>query len=186
MKNHDDFLSDEVFIIGADGKNEIRVTDNKVGDWPVAVSRDSSSVYTNTGELTFDLMRTSVKDRRTIPIIRFGAKGLACDVSHDEKKVVFISDRTISFEYEVFWSNMDGTNVRQLTTLKGYIGDVRFRVGSSTDATFVLEKKESRGEGTIFAIDCADGKMRRIAPNVVASINSRWRMANERDELGGL
>lgn len=165
--NPDALLDDEIFSIDIDGRNEKRLTRNKLMDTPVAEGRDGATLYYLSGSDRFDLMKLNFQKGTSERVLALGIRGnTGCDISPDEQWVAYVSDSEKPFEYEVFVCHMDGSNRKKLTNFHGYIEQVRF-TSDGKQVIFVVQPKEApgNGRGDIYLASINGKRLRKITAN---------------------
>jgi TolB protein len=160
---------DELFSIDIDGANEERLTRNRFMDASVAQGRDNKMLYylSDNGTNQFDLMKLDLRSGASQRVLALGLRGnTGCDISPDEQWVAYISDREQPYEYEVFVSQIDGSERRKLTNFHGYIEQVRF-APDSKQVIFVVEPKgaSAHGQGDIYIAPLDGTQLRKIGAN---------------------
>ncbi len=158
------FMDAEIFSIDIDGRNEKRLTRNKLADAPVAEGRDGATLYYLSGSVRFDLMKLDLQKGTSQRVLALGIRGnTGCDISPDERWVAYISDSEKPFEYEVFVCHMDGSNRRKLTNFHGYIEQVRF-TSDGKQVIFVVQPKgvPEIGQGDIYLASLDGKQLRKI------------------------
>lgn len=162
----------EVFIIDTDGTNELQLTDNQVRDTPLRFSQDENSVYVasqivgSSPVIPFSarLSKINVKTGERIELLEDELpETMICDVSNDEKTILYVSHGKRKFDIELFCQSISGGDARQLTRLGTYISEARFGFYSDK-ATFLAEPNRD-GKGIIYLIKISDGALEKIGPN---------------------
>lgn len=162
--NPDDWITEEVFVVDTDGKNERQLTRNAVRDYPLHASDDGASVYCASGVARTQLVRVDLESGATTSL---GIEN-PVDVSDDGRSILFLDDREERHKYELYLNGPSKT--RKLTTSKSAIGSARFQAGNSKACVFVAEKAggSGNGRGRITVIDLGTGEQRSICDNVRA------------------
>lgn len=163
----DGMLDDEVFSIDIDGRNEQRLTNNRLMDAPVEGSRNADSLYYLSGDIPWDLFKLDLQKQTTRKVLSLKLRGnTGCDISPDEQRIAYISDSEKPFEYDVYVCLMDGSNRQKLTNFHGYIEQVYF-APNGKQVIFVCEPKRApgNGRGDIY-IASIDGKqLQKVGTN---------------------
>jgi Tol biopolymer transport system component len=174
----DDRLHDELFVIDLDGRSERRLTNDEYEDTPVRFAQDGRSLYFSSGRSCDDvrkpshhrshLFKLSLDDSLVQCVLALGVKGVGgCDISANEKTLVYIDDPSEPFAYDLYAVDLDGSNKRRLTHLRGYIGSVSF--GFHADQVTLLVEPNRDGLGYICLYRLSDEVMEKV----VSTTNAR-------------
>jgi Tol biopolymer transport system component/DNA-binding winged helix-turn-helix (wHTH) protein len=89
-------------------------------------------------------------------------------ISPEGNRIVFSSNRTGHFE--IWVSDRDGSNLTQVTSLRGWAGSPRW----SPDGHRIAFDSNHRGNGEIFVIDAQGGPSRRITSDPSLDARPSW------------
>lgn len=111
------------------------------------------------------LSNTAIQPR---PLIRSARADLSEQFSPDGGQIVFASDRTGNFE--IWISDADGKNQRQLTDNNGSSGSPRF----SPDGKFIVFDAQTAGNSDIFVVSTNGGTPRRLTADSFNNALPAW------------
>ena len=165
-------LSSELFMIGIDGKSERRMTDDRCVDSPVRFSSDGAGLYfvserswedVTLSDERAHLFRLSLDTLSIEPVLRLNLNAASgcCDLSMDEKTVVFVDAPKNDFAYDVFTCNLDGSNRQKRTMLGSYIGSVRF--GFHSQRFSYVEQRAGYGPPKMYVYDIDSSSAQKVA-----------------------
>ncbi len=161
----------ELFIIGIDGQSELRLTNDNLTDLPVRFSQDGAHLYFTSERSwsaptvrsdTAHLFKISLDTFAITPVLQLdlGAAG-SCDLSMDEKTVAYIIAPQGDYAYDVFTCGIDGSNKQQRTTLRSFIGSVRF--GFHNTHFTLDESRRGYGARSVYLYDLTSSSMTTIS-----------------------
>ena len=107
-------------------------------------------------------------DNAPRPLIRSTRAEHSQQFSPDGKQIVFVSDRTGN--YEIWISDADGKNQRQLTETKESAGSPRF----SPDGKFIAYDTQTAGTSDIYIVSVNGGTPRRLTENAKSNSLPAW------------
>ena len=152
-------------MVDVDGSNERLLTRDFYGDKPVCFSPDGKKI----------LYRKAVADTHTemwsanidgSDTVLLSAQASPKFFLPDGSAIIFLSDRAVSGEYELYSMDLDGPDERQLTCLGGCISDP----SCSSDGKhilFLFEPKgcPDRGKGDIYTMNADGSDLRKVGTN---------------------
>jgi len=165
------YWESELFVIDLAGQSEKRLTEDHHADSPVRFSQDGGELYFVSDRSWKDpqsrgdsaqLFKISLAVLSISPVLQLDLRSTTgCDLSMDEKTVVFVTDPMNDFAYDVFTCNINGTNRQQRTKFRSYIGSVRF--GFHSDRFALVEQRGGRGPANIFIYDLKSAGMQQVS-----------------------
>jgi Tol biopolymer transport system component len=152
---------DEIWIMNADGSGQTPLTSNDVGDGEPVFSRDGKRIFFESDDADGDnqifVMNADGSGQRQLTNIAAGFSG-APDVSPDDRRIVFTSDRLDpGLTADIWVMNADGSGQAKLSSLPS--GDNAIRPVYSPDGKRILfDYSPGAGGGDeIYAINATDG-----------------------------
>jgi len=154
----------EIFIMNVDGTGEKRLTHNDVADVSPSFSPDGKNILYAVNENKFEIWIMNSNGSNSMKLLENGSQP---SFSADGKKIVFISDKSIQFEYEVYIMNVDGTEPKQITYTKAYNIYPTFSPDGLKILFFSIKdpNERSRGRGDICVMNIDGSNLTVISKN---------------------
>lgn len=161
--------NEEIFMMNADGSDQINVTNNAAIDFNPTWSPDRNSIAYNSGiDGNAEIFILNLEDMRSINITNFPAKDWGPDWSSDGSQIVFFTDRD-GFS-EIYTIQIDTFETFRLTATDAYDRQPTW----SPDGKHIAFSSDRDGDWEIFLMD-KDGKnITPLTNNEVFDLAPDW------------
>jgi Tol biopolymer transport system component len=162
-----DGLRPDIHVMNADGTQRLRVTFDEAYDEFPAWGRDGWLYFDSNRAGPFQLFRMRADGNEVQPLFLSGADDAVMDVLG--QRVVFQSRRE-SESYQIFTSNLDGTNAVRLTHTLARNN----RPEWSPDGTRIIFVSERDGEAALYVMNTDGTNQQRLTVSLGGVAAPRW------------